>query len=129
LAERRVAVQLTQDTRRNGTLDEDDFQRELLGLPRKRDDWRFPTRAATYRALQLQRGVRSDEQEQLSLEFLDFADERKVGQATIHTREDLVMLLSWQIDIHRQLVIVSRGVWVVALITALWTVWEVARLI
>jgi hypothetical protein len=75
--------------------------------------WLFPTRVAAAKAWQLQDMVRASERD-ASPEV----DERSVGVATIHSREDMVTLCSWQSAHHRQLVTISRGVW--ALVFLLW---------
>jgi hypothetical protein len=45
-------------------------------------------------------------------ESTTFVDREAVGQAAIHTRQDLVLIVKWQEEHHRQLVNISRGVWI-----------------
>jgi hypothetical protein len=39
------------------------------------------------------------------------ANERDVAVATVHGRQDLILIASMQAALHDQLVIISRGVW------------------
>ena len=71
--------------------------------------WLYPTKMAAARATELQRGVRWDEQESETI-----ADRRAVAVATVHARQDLILVYSMECDIHRQLVKISRGVWALA---------------
>jgi hypothetical protein len=34
--------------------------------------------------------------------------------AAIHTRQDIVLLVGWERELHSQLVTISRGVWLIA---------------
>ena len=71
----------------------------------------FPTRDAIARAMDLQYRTRVSEGDSDTL-----VDDRAVSIATIHGRQDLVLIYSMLTDQHRQLVTISRGVWVLALI-------------
>lgn len=66
----------------------------------------FPTRRASKRALALQDAVIEREYTSTTEGDQDLAN-----RAMIHARQDLVLLISMQTDIHRQLVRISRGVW------------------
>jgi cell division protein FtsX len=66
----------------------------------------FPTKAASRRASELDHAVREAE-----VNSQTYADDETAYRATIHTRQDVVLLVSMQADIHRQLVKISRGVW------------------
>lgn len=72
----------------------------------------FPTQKAMQKAGELQYGAFSEGTESETL-----ADERAVAVATVHTRQDLVLVYSMLTDCHRQLVTISRGVWVLAALT------------
>ncbi len=80
----------------------------LIGAPPRGLRWLFPTRTARAKASQLQTDVMFVEAESTT-----FVDSETVGQATIHTRQDLVLLCRWQEEHHRQLVNISRGVWII----------------
>ncbi len=80
---------------------------DLIGAPRRGLRWLFPTRTARAKAQQLQTAVMFSEAESTT-----FVDEETVGQAAIHTRQDLVLICRWQEEHHRQLVTISRGVWI-----------------
>ena len=66
----------------------------------------FPTRDALARAAELQRKSFSE-----GYESQTEADERAVAVATVHARQDIVLLVSFLKDCHSQQVNVSRGVW------------------
>lgn len=67
----------------------------------------FPTKKANAAASALQWTVIRDEYDSTTT-----ASERDVAVATVHGRQDLVLIYSMLTDNHRQLVTVSRGVWV-----------------
>ena len=71
----------------------------------------FPTREAIERAAALQRGSFNEGDESHTE-----ANERDVAVATVHARQDIVLIYSMLVDCHRQAVTVSRGVWALALI-------------
>ena len=81
---------------------------DVAGAPWRGLRWLFPTRTAEARAKRLQDMVGAGE-----MASTTYVDEEVVGQATIHTRQDLVLLVQWQREQHRQLVNISRGVWIV----------------
>lgn len=71
----------------------------------------FPTQEATSRADWVSR--------QTIKEWSDSdtpSDEHTVGVATVHMRQDIVLIYSMLVDCHRQSVNISRGVWAVAVI-------------
>jgi hypothetical protein len=70
-----------------------------------------PTRAARERSGELQASVIRAE-----LDSRTAVDDDAVGQATIHGRQDLVLLVGMQTELHKQLVKISRGVWLLVLI-------------
>ena len=55
------------------------------------------------KAGRLQRGVRDDEERQRNM--VDY-DDQHVRQATVHAREDLVLVVSYLLSISRQLAVV-----------------------
>lgn len=65
-----------------------------------------PTDRAIRRAGALQFGSFSE-----GVESQTLADERAVAVATVHARQDLILIYSMVIDCHRQAVTISRGVW------------------
>ncbi len=73
----------------------------------------FPTKAATAAAGESQVRVQFSESESTT----DDSDQY-VRQAVIHARQDMVLLYSMQVENHRQLVKISRGIWAIALILA-----------
>jgi hypothetical protein len=77
--------------------------------------WLSPTRAANHKAGKLQTSVRAGE-----FSSTTEVTEESIGIATIHGRQDLVLVYSLQVSIHEQLVKISRGVWVLALIAIYW---------
>ena len=77
-----------------------------------------PTLAATKMATELQKGC-FDEGVISSTK----ADGRAVAVATVHTRQDVVLLYAMATAQHAQLVNISRGVWVLALLAA-WIVFQ-----
>ena len=72
-----------------------------------------PTAAAMGRFAAMSRGIGRDEEEISTL-----ADERAVAVATVHTRQDVAGLVSLHLDLHRQLVAISRGVWILVALAA-----------
>lgn len=66
----------------------------------------FPTRDAMERAGALQFKSFSEGYESETV-----ADERAVAVATVHARQDIVLLVSLLKDSHSQQVNISRGVW------------------
>jgi hypothetical protein len=73
--------------------------------------WLFPTKTARSTASQILGLVRDRETDSTTP-----SDPETVGQAVIHTRQDLVLLVYWQEQQHRQLVTISRGVWIMGLL-------------
>lgn len=88
-----------------------DDLRDLYRAPLWGLRWLFPTQTARARAGRLQDLVRFGETESTT-----FVDREAVGQAAIHTRQDLVLIVQWQEEHHRQLVNISRGVWIMGLL-------------
>ena len=74
----------------------------------------FPTRDAMARAGTLQRGSFSE-----AFDSDTVADEHAVAIATVHARQDLVLIYSMLVDCHRQTVNVSRGVWALVVVALL----------
>jgi hypothetical protein len=74
----------------------------------------FPTRDAQRRAGALQLGSFNE-----AWESRTQADERAVAVATVHTRQDIVLIYSMLVDCHRQSVTISRGVWALVVVGAL----------
>jgi len=64
-------------------------------------------------ASELQRGVKHDELENLD-KGLDDYSEAQVRQATVHTRHDLVLLVSHFASLNRQVSTVRRLLWIIA---------------
>lgn len=90
--------------------------RFTLGMPLF--PWLFPTKAAASRARAYQlRVIDSDFDSQTN------ADALATRRAVIHTRQDLVLLFSLELDLHRRLTAISRGVWLLVII-ALYVVWK-----
>jgi hypothetical protein len=71
----------------------------------------FPTRDALERATALQFKSFSEGHESQTE-----ADERAVAVATVHARQDIVLLVSLLKDSHSQQVNVSRGVWALVIV-------------
>lgn len=69
--------------------------------------WLTPTAEAIARFAAMSRGVSRDEVDSQTV-----ATDRDVAVATVHARQDIAGLVSLQFDLHRQLVNISRGVWV-----------------
>ena len=67
----------------------------------------FPTQDAIKRAAQAQQGSIHDERDSPT-----HADDRAVAVATVHTRQDLILLTSLTADCHRQLVKISQAAWI-----------------
>ena len=74
------------------------------------------------RAGELQRGVRHDEAESLSYNFVDHSSER-VAQSVINIREDVVMLVCYASCANQQLATIRRLLWVIVIAVT----YEVAR--
>lgn len=75
--------------------------------------WLYPTMAANARAGKLQSRIRDyDAAHSDDVRF----GSNETRRATIHAREDIVLVYSLQTELHRQLVKISRGVWVMVLI-------------
>lgn len=72
--------------------------------------WLWPTQAARARAAKLQDIVRQTE-----IERAPEYGAIEARTAAVHARQDLVMTFSLQIDIHQQLVNISRGIWALVL--------------
>ena len=70
-----------------------------------------PTGDAIKRATHLQMGSLNE-----GVESKTLADERAVAVATVHTRQDLILIYSMLVDCHRQAVTISRGVWALVVI-------------
>lgn len=87
---------------------------DVAGAPWRGLRWLFPTRTATARARRLQDRVGASE-----VGSSTYVDDKAVGQATIHTRQDLVLMVQWQSEHHRQLVNISRGVWIMGFLILL----------
>jgi hypothetical protein len=66
----------------------------------------YPTQRAGEKAATLQALVQDHE-----LGSTTPINEHSLGIATIHARQDIVLLVAWQEAHHRQLVNISRGVW------------------
>lgn len=73
--------------------------------------WLWPTKVASAVAWQLQDRVIYGHPESVIPR-----EAAEVETAIIHTRGDIVLLVSMQTSIHRQLVNISRGVWVLGLV-------------
>lgn len=71
----------------------------------------WPTQSAIWRSNQA--GVRSALKD---IESTTDADERRVAVSIVHSREDGAALLIMQTHLHKQLVNISRGVWLLALL-------------
>lgn len=80
----------------------------------------FPTRDAMARAGALQQGSFSE-----AFDSRTEADEHAVAIATVHTRQDVVLIYSMLVDCHRQGVNVSRGVWALVVVGLL-ILWRLA---
>lgn len=80
----------------------------------------FPTRDAMARAGRLQHGSFNE-----AYESQTEAGERAVAVATVHARQDIVLLVSLLTDCHRQQVNISRGVWALVVIGLL-LLWRLA---
>lgn len=76
--------------------------------------WLTPTAAAMGRFMHMTRGITEDEGGRMTA-----TDEHTVAQSIVHTRQDVAGLVSLQLDMHRQLVAISRGVWVLVVIAAI----------
>lgn len=74
----------------------------------------FPTQEAIARATALQRGSFSE-----AYTSDTPADEHAVAIATVHARQDIVLIYSMLLDCHRQSVNVSRGVWSLVIVALL----------
>jgi hypothetical protein len=83
-----------------------DFHRMIYRAPRRGFAWLYPTTMARATAHQLQSEVRQAEYDQPPV-----AD-WEVDRATVHGRQDIVLLVAWAEAHHRQLVTISRGVWI-----------------
>lgn len=79
-----------------------------------------PTQDACKRAADLQRGSFSEGYESGTV-----ADERAVAVATVHARQDIVLIYSMLTSCHEQSVIISRGVWALVAIGLL-ILWRLA---
>ncbi|MCA6232448.1 MAG: hypothetical protein IM644_09215 [Phenylobacterium sp.] len=79
----------------------------------------FPTRKANQKAGAFQRGVRNQEAENRALGTFWNSDDAIA--ATVHTRQDLVLIYSMLYSCHEQLVKISRGVWFIALCVVMLT--------
>ena len=75
----------------------------------------FPSKEALARAAALQRGSFNEANESST-----DASPHAVAIATVHARQDIVLLVSLQLDLHRQLVTISRGVWLIAILLIAW---------
>lgn len=73
-----------------------------------------PTKDACNRAADLQRGSFSE-----GYESKTPADERAVAVATVHARQDIVLIYSMLTSCHDQSVRISRGVWALVAIGCL----------
>lgn len=73
-----------------------------------------PTSEAMKRAYVLQRGSFDDGKTSPTS-----ANERDVAVAIVHSRQDLVLAIGMQVECHRQLVTIARGVWLLVLMGAL----------
>lgn len=71
----------------------------------------FPTKAASAAAGESQFRVQLAESRSTTDD-----SEQYVRQAVIHARQDLVLLYEMQIENHRQLVKISRGIWAIAIL-------------
>lgn len=71
----------------------------------------FPTKVASAEAGEAQYRVRLAE-----LESTTDDSDQYVRQAVIHARQDLVLLYEMQLENHRQLVKISRGIWAIAIL-------------
>lgn len=69
----------------------------------------FPTAAAIERAAELQRRVVIDE-----IKSDTDGDPERARIASIHARQDMILIVSLMQDQHRQMVNVSRGIWACA---------------
>ena len=67
------------------------------------------------RAGNLQRGVKFDEQKQ------DIAySEEEVSQAVVHTRQDVVLICSYLLDLNKQLAWIRYGVFCLVVLNLVW---------
>jgi hypothetical protein len=90
------------------------FDRMIYRAPRRGFGWLYPTTLARAKAAQLQSLVQGDE-----IESTSHVDDRTVGIAAIHGRQNIVLLVAWAEAHHRQLVTISRGVWIIGVLILL----------
>ena len=62
---------------------------------------------------ELQRGVRDDETKQRDLGVADY-DSVQVRQAIVHTRQDLVLVVSHLSSLNKQIAVIRNLLWLIA---------------